>query len=695
MDKLAIPFAHESFSAFNLVEDERNDVEQQLDERRIAMQQIRDMGHAYGEGDIVIDVDNDTVNTTDGVIAQEANATLAVMVKAILRGVKDYGVANENIVEATISSNDNSCLLKEYACFYSNDGFKMILDALISIGNKVYQGDTETLIENVPSLQKIKELNENGIEENDAGLISGAPVDSNKYLVSIPILDYINNLKDLAENFVFLNRNAREIYRGTNTDATDPEAIDRGTLENWGTQTLSSLEARTSSKFVQLVIDLNKAFTRSLSDLYSQISTSIANYGDEELNDHLNEISDQYSILCSNSEFNLVSERTSALENYFSNLIAIEAFRDSKVGRVINFLFRMVKIAVKTIISYYSVAIRKVIESILKLVSIISTKIVSINIDERKQKIKPLIEKIIFNEDLDVPQFYVTIKEGVIGYDVIIDGLLSRVVRIPREEFNVTTGRVVNIDELDKITDGFVEKELSDGTKKASDTGIYVIKGYVVPLRKIKEVIVVQEDLIGNLRDVIVDFLRDGKDDKLYMYADRTVTMLNIISKSAITKLPKDLNEDFRTIYFRKKCDNYQDILEMLDKIQTLIRSIMDVRVAIPNVDSLFYDEKNNLSELQTIYKSLGVSTGKIEQETKDIERVLARVDGDDDEIAKRAKIAKIYTSVICLMSEFISLSINNSVKLACKLERYKRYSDLIHAKLINSLYKDIIVNKD
>ena len=692
MDNLVIPFAHESFAAFDLVEDERNDVEQQLDERRIAMQQIRDMGHAYGEGDIVIDVDNDTINTTDGVIAQEANTTLAVMVKAILRGVKDYGVANENIVEATIIANDNSCLLKEYASFYSNAGFSAILDAFISIGNKVYQNDTETVIENVPSLQKIKELDDNGIDEDEVSVETS--IDQQKYLVSIPILDYINNLKDITVNFICLNRKAQDIYRGNNADATNPDTIDRGTLKNWETQTLSSLEAKTSSKFVRLVIDLNKAFTHSLSNLYSQISTNVENYGDEELNDHLKEISVQYSILCSNSEYNLVSERTSALESYIGNLMAIEAFRDSKVGRTINYLFRMVKIAIKTFISYYSVAIRKIIDSILKLVSIISAKIASINIDERKQKIKPLIEKIVFNENLDTPQFYIAVKEGVIGYDVIIDGLLSRVVRIPNEEFNISTGRVVNIDELDKITDEFTEKELSDGTKKASDTGEYFIKGYVVPLRKIKEVIVLQEDLIGNLRDVIVDFLKDGKDDKLYTYADRTVTMLTIISKSAITKLPKNLNEDFRTVYFRKKCDNYQDILEMLDDIHKLIRSIMDVEVLIPNVDSLFYDEKNNLSELQAIYKSLGVSTGKIEREMKDIERVLARVD-DGEEIAERAKIAKIYTSVVCQMSEFISLCINNSVRLACRLERYKRYSDLIHAKLINSIYKDVIVNKD
>lgn len=683
MDKLAIPFAHESFSAFNLVEDERNDVEQQLDERRIAMQQIRDMGHAYGEGDIVIDVDNDTVNTTDGVIAQEANATLAVMVKAILRGVKDYGVANENIVEATISSNDNSCLLKEYACFYSNDGFKMILDALISIGNKVYQGDTETLIENVPSLQKIKELNENGIEENDAGLISGAPVDSNKYLVSIPILDYINNLKDLAENFVFLNRNAREIYRGTNTDATDPDAIDRGTLENWGTQTLSSLEARTSSKFVQLVIDLNKAFTRSLSDLYSQISTSIANYGDEELNESINAISEQYSILCSNSEFNLVSERTSALESYISNLMAIEAFRDSTVGKLLNIIYRIIKVVFKFLIASFASLAKLFIDGLIKLINGVNAKLSSFKIKEKTQKLKASNAVIYFNNDLSNPAFYVKYGDQVKGYDVSINGIASGI--SPNDTTKIPpSAKIVKIDSLKEVTKSYLE---SMGNNKFTVNG-YILNNYnecgIITTRVL--------DFIENLRDTTVNFLRTGKTTPIEKDINTLKLFINNIVRSLQIPTSKEsIKIETNALVATNLSEGDLDgIYNECIALKSVLNSFKGVITEVDDISSIFTGNiVCSASDLEILAKTFRVSSAKIDRISKGIDKVFSQVD-DSEESERRVKVAKEYTTVVCELSKILTKAINNTVQISCKLQRFGCYSDLIIAKLINRIYVDV-----
>lgn len=684
MDKLAIPFAHESFSAFNLVEDERNDVEQQLDERRIAMQQIRDMGHAYGEGDIVIDVDNDTVNTTDGVIAQEANATLAVMVKAILRGVKDYGVANENIVEATISSNDNSCLLKEYACFYSNDGFKMILDALISIGNKVYQGDTETLIENVPSLQKIKELNENGIEENDAGLISGAPVDSNKYLVSIPILDYINNLKDLAENFVFLNRNAREIYRGTNTDATDPDAIDRGTLENWGTQSISSLEARTSSKFVQLVIDLNKAFTRSLSDLYSQISTSIANYGDEELNDSLKAISKQYSILCSNSEFNLVSERTSALESYISNLMAIEAFRDSRVGRLLNNIYQFIKVIIKMVIETFDALVDLVLDKLLELIVKINAILIESKIKEKIQKINSAGVVVYFNYNLDKPRFYAKIDDKVLGFDVSIKGLISGVTINTDAKFLPPRAKAIKLDKLNEVI-----KPLSD----SKENNEFIVSGYIVKFDIAGTIAAVVADLIGDLRDANVDLLRNGKTDKIERGINNLKSVLsNTASKLQIPMSDKTVKLQFSPITTSDDdSNNLQRILNNCLEIKNAISEIKGVTTRVANIRSVFDgDIGSDPRYLEMLSKTFKVSNDKIKRAVKDLNKVFDSVSEDEDSV-QRVTVAKEYTKAVGDASKIITKAISNTIQLGSKVKRFECYSDLISIRLINAIYKNMI----
>lgn len=679
MDKLVIPFAHESFSAFDLVEDERNDVEQQLDERRIAMQQIRDIGHAYGEGDIVIDVDNDSVNTTDGVIAQEANATLAVMVKAILRGVKDYGVANENIVEAAISSNDNSCLLKEYACFYSNDGFKMILDTLISIGNKIYQGDTETLIEDVPSLQKIKELDGKGIEENDETL-----VDSSKYLVSIPVLDYINNLKDLAENFVFLNRNAREIYRGTNTDATDPDAIDHGTLENWETQSISNLEARTSNKLVQLVLDLNKAFTHSLSDLYSQISTSIASYGDEELNDSLNAISKQYSILCSNSEFNLVSERTSALESYISNLMAIEAFRDSRVGRLLNNIYQFIKVVIKMVIETFDALVDLVLDKLLELIVKINAILIESKIKEKIQKINSAGVVVYFNYNLDEPRFYAKIDDNVLGFDVSIKGLISGVTINTDAKFLPPRAKAIKLDKLNEVI-----KPLSE----SKENNEFTVSGYIVKFDIAGTIAAVVADLIGDLRDANVDLLRNGKTDKIERGINNLKSVLsNIASKLQIPMSDKTVKLQFSPITTSgDDSNNLQRILNNCLEIKNAVNEIKGVTTRVANIRSVFDgDIGSDPRYLEMLSKTFKVSSGKIKRTAKDLDKVYENALEDED-TAQRVTIAKEYTKAVGDASKIITKAISNTIQLGSKVKRFECYSDLISIRLINAIYKNMI----
>lgn len=679
MDKLVIPFAHESFSAFDLVEDERNDVEQQLDERRIAMQQIRDIGHAYGEGDIIIDVDNDSVNTTDGVIAQEANATLAVMVKAILRGVKDYGVANENIVEAAISSNDNSCLLKEYACFYSNDGFKMILDTLISIGNKIYQGDTETLIENVPSLQKIKELDGKGIEENDE-----TPVDSSKYLVSIPVLDYINNLKDLAEIFVFLNRNAREIYRGTNTDATDPDVIDHGTLENWETQSISNLEARTSNKLVQLVLDLNKAFTRSLSDLYSQISTSIASYGDEELNDSLNAISKQYSILCSNSEFNLVSERTSALESYISNLMAIEAFRDSRVGRLLNNIYQFIKVVIKMVIETFDALVDLVLDKLLELIVKINAILIESKIKEKIQKINSAGVVVYFNYNLDEPRFYAKIDDNVLGFDVSIKGLISGVTINTDAKFLPPRAKAIKLDKLNEVI-----KPLSE----SKENNEFTVSGYIVKFDIAGTIAAVVADLIGDLRDANVDLLRNGKTDKIERGINNLKSVLsNIASKLQIPMSDKTVKLQFSPITTSgDDSNNLQRILNNCLEIKNAVNEIKGVTTRVANIRSVFDgDIGSDPRYLEMLSKTFKVSSGKIKRTAKDLDKVYENALEDEDS-AQRVTIAKEYTKAVGDASKIITKAISNTIQLGSKVKRFECYSDLISIRLINDIYKNMI----
>lgn len=684
MYSLTIPFSNETIDNIKLVEGEREEVEQQLDQRRIAMQEIRAIGRSAENSEIIIDAENDKVIVDNaGPIAVEVNDTLKVLIKSVLRNVKDIGYANENIIAMAISSTNKHCLLTEYANFYKTDSFGTIITSLIELGNTVFQNDN-TLIHNVLSKQKLEDLSSGNYSKDKDSY------DVSQYLIDTPILEYLKNLNSIK--YIITNMNI-SLSRFGNSDVKEngsEEVIPTDSFKDWENTTITSLENKEVESFIRLVLELNKKFTTSIAMVYDTIVSETSSYGDEEISAAIDEIRIQYNLLCANSEFNLVSERTQALESYTNSLMAIEAFRDSKVGRILNFLFRMVKIFVKSFISYYSVAIRTIIGNILKLVSIINAKIASININERKQEIKSSVDKILFNENLDTPQFYVSVKNhGIIGYNVLINGLSSRVTRIPEDEFNIRTGRTVNIDELGNVTAEFTEKELSDGTKEASESGIYFVYGYIVPLRKIKEVIVIQEDIIGNLRDVIVDFLRDGKDDKLYIYADRIVTMLITISKSAIVNLPRNLNDDFRMIYSRKKCDNYRDILELLDKMYKLIDAIMGTKIEVPNVNSVFYDEKNNLVELERIYKLFGVSDAKIEREMKDIEKVLDRID-DGDGIAERARIAKIYTNTACTILKFVSICISNSVKLACRLERYKRYSDLINAKLINSIYNDI-----
>lgn len=686
MYSLTIPFSNESIETIELVDGEREEVEQQLDQRRIAMQEIRTLGRTAEDGEIIIDAENDKVIVDNGSpTALEANDTLKILVKSVLHSVKDIGFANENIVAMVISNSDKHCLLTEYHKFYTSEEFNHIVSALVGIGNKLFQDGTDnTPISNVISLQKLSELANNNYTTSEVDY------DATHYLVDTTVSEYLKGFTEIKDILADMCFNLAKLDGHVTVENNNDDSTPVNHFKSWEETTITSLENKEVNSAIRLVLELNKYFTTSIAKVYEVLTSEIANFGDEEVNELMDSVRSQYNLLCANSEFNLISERTQAIESYTNSLMAIEAFRDSKVGRIINFLFRMVKIVVKTFISYYSVAIRAIIGNILKLVSTINAKIASININERKQEIKSSVDKILFNENLDTPQFYVSVKNhGIIGYNVLIKGLSSRVTRIPEDEFNIRTGRTVNIDELGNVTAEFTEKELSDGTKEASKSGIYFVYGYVVPLRKIKEVIVIQEDIIGNLRDVIVDFLRDGKDDKLYIYADHIVTMLNIISKSAIVNLPRNLNEDFRMIYSRKKCDNYRDILELLDKIYKLLGVIMDTKIEIPNVNSVFYDEKNNLVELERIYKSLGVSDAKIEREMKDIEKVLDRID-DGDETAERAKIAKIYTNTVCTISQFVTLCISNSVKLACRLERYKRYSDLINAKLINSIYDDI-----
>lgn len=682
MDNLVIPFAHESFAAFDLVENERNDVEQQLDERRIAMQQIRDMGHAYGEGDIVIDVDNDTINTTDGVIAQEANTTLAIMVKAILRGVKDYGVANENIVEATIIANDNSCLLKEYASFYSNAGFSAILDAFISIGNKVYQNDTETVIENVPSLQKIKELDDNGIDEDEVSVETS--IDQQKYLVSIPILDYINNLKDITVNFICLNRKAQDIYRGDNADATNPDTIDCGTLKNWETQTLSSLEAKTSSKFVRLVIDLNKAFTHSLSNLYSQISTNVENYGDEELNDHLKEISVQYSILCSNSEYNLVSERTSALESYIGNLMAIEAFRDSKVGRLLNNIYQFIRVIIRMVLETFDALVDLVLDKLLNLIVKINAILIDSKTKEKIQKINSAGVVVYFNYDLTKPRFYARIDDKVLGFDVSINGLVSGVSLNTDATFLPPKAKAIKLDRLSEVI-----KTLSE----SKENNEFTVSGYIVKFDIAGTIAAVVADLIGNLRDANVDLLRNGKTDKI----ERGINNLKIVLTNTASKLQIPMSNKTVKLQFspittpNDDSNNLQRILNNCLEIKNAISEIGGVNTRVSNIRSVFDgDIGNDPRYLEILSRTFKVSSDKIKRTIKDLNKVFDSVSEDEDS-AQRVTVAKEYTKAVGDASKIITKAISNTIQLGSKVKRFECYSDLISIRLINAIYKNMI----
>lgn len=675
MYSLTIPFSNETIDNIKLVEGEREEVEQQLDQRRIAMQEIRAIGRSAENSEIIIDAENDKVIVDNaGPIAVEVNDTLKVLIKSVLRNVKDIGYANENIIAMAISSTNKHCLLTEYANFYKTDSFGTIITSLITLGNTAFQ-NVNTLIHNVISKQKLEELSSGNYSKDKDSY------DVSQYLIDTPILEYLKNINRIKDILTNMNISLSRFGNSDVKENGSEEVIPTDSFKDWENMTITSLENKEVESVIRLVLELNKKFTTSIAMVYDAIASETSSYGDEEISAAMDEIRIQYNLLCANSEFNLVSERTQALENYTNNLMAIEAFRDSNIGRILNYSYRMIKAIVKGVIEYYASLIKSFINTAIEIITKVNAKLISFKIKEKTQKLKEAGVSVYFNGNLSNPKFYTKYNGQIKCYDVSIKGVASGITS--NDETSLPSMvKLVEIDSLKDITDDFTD----DGENVK-----YIVKGYIISIDKVNYVIATQAGIFVNLRNIVVDFLKDGNDDKLYICLNSFRIMLNnIINTLYVTKNDNNLELDFPNVVFREKSSDYREVLTQCQQLKSALNKLNEHSTEVDNFNSVFLKQQYNKTNLQVLSKSVGVSAKEIDKEIKGIDKIFEKV-GDDEESVKRANVAKEYTKVVCEASKLVTVAINNTIQIACRAQRFECYSNLINAKLINRIYKDII----
>lgn len=682
MYSLTIPFSNESIETIELVDGEREEVEQQLDQRRIAMQEIRTLGRTAEDGEIIIDAENDKVIVDNGSpTALEANDTLKILVKSVLHSVKDIGFANENIVAMVISNSDKHCLLTEYHKFYTSEEFNHIVSALVEIGNKLFQDGTDnTPISNVISLQKLSELANNNYTTSEVDY------DATHYLVDTTISEYLKGFTEIKDILADMCFNLAKLDGHVTVENNDSESTPVNHFKSWEETTITSLENKEVNSAIRLVLELNKYFTTSIAKIYESLVSETSNFGDEEVNELMDSVRSQYNLLCANSEFNLISERTQAIESYTNSLMAIEAFRDSKVGRILNYIFQFLKKLVRAIIIDQAIFIKSIVDTVVKLVAGINSLILSMMVKEKTKKLASSTDiKVYFNNSLTDPKFFVTYKDLVKGYDVSIKGIASGVT--PNDASTIPSGaRRTNIASLNKITETF---------RQGSDRNQLTVKGYIVPLNKIKETIALQSNLYDRLRDVVVDFLKNGDQGKIVSSLDGlTTVMKNIFATLNYPGSNRHPEVNFSSIVFYDKGPNYKGIISKLKELRVALNDIINIATEIEDISSIVSGDDYNTDILQKLTFMVDVNAKKIQKQTDSLDRVIGTV-LDDDESVNRATIVKEYIGLVCDASKMTSVAINNSIQTACKLDRFRSYSNLIRAKLVNRIYKDTIGKED
>lgn len=682
MYSLTIPFSNESIETIELVDGEREEVEQQLDQRRIAMQEIRTLGRSAEDGEIIIDAENDKVIVDNGSpTALEANDTLKILVKSVLHNVKDIGVANENIVAMVISNSDKHCLLTEYHKFYTSEEFNHIVSALVEIGNKVFQDGTDnTPISNVISLQKLSELANNNYTTSEVDY------DATHYLVDTTISEYLKGFTEIKDNLADMCFNLAKLDGHVTVENSDSESTPVNHFKSWEETTITSLENKEVNSAIRLVLELNKYFTTSIAKVYEVLTSEIANFGDEEVNELMDSVRSQYNLLCANAEFKLLSERTQAIESYTNSLMAIEAFRDSKIGRILNFVYQFLKRLVSLMITNTAFLIKDIVDAIVKLVAGINSLILSMMAREKTKKLNNSKDvEIYFNNDLTDPKFFVKYKDLVKGYDVSIKGVASGV--SANDASTIPSGaRRIKITSLDELTETF---------KQGSEENQLTVKGFTVPINKIKEVMLFQCSLHDYIRDVVVDFLKDGKEDTIIVYLDHLKTVLrNIAVTINFPGRDKRPEIDFSTLVFHSGKPDYQDIIERCHDLRLTLNGLNNITTVVDSLESIVSGWDRNPNTLQKLSLVFGINAKKIEKQTNSLDSIFDRVTEDDDS-TNRAVVAREYIRLVCDVSKLVSTAINNSIQAACKLERFKSYSSLIRAKLVNRIYKDTIGKED
>lgn len=653
MGKLYIAFENETIDDIELVDDEREEVIEQLDRRRIAMSQINDIAQSSDDN-----IDANTLvkdSLTDGL---ESHTALHVLTKSVIQGIKTCGLANENIAELAIA-NKNACLLMHgyYNLFTSNE-FNEFISAISQIGTTLFP---ESAVDEITI----------GIDVNNDDVAT----------TTVTVHDYCQTLGETKSKLEATVKSVIDEF-----DDKDGEAY-----TSWKTETVDTLENSEVRAKVVVARDQCNAYLESINSIFELISDTISRLSDDsadgiveaDLEANLEDLKSAYELVCKKAEIDYFADKITALEAIAEQCYAFEGFRDTAGGRLLSRIFAIVKDVFKTITTAIAVNIVYISDAIQNLILKIAELVAKTGIEKKSQAVvKAGITMVNISYRTEPPMIGFTSTDGVIYNYELGSGILSASIKPLDSDVKMIGGSAVRFKDYKSLSRSLRDRHKAD----FQYGGVYVSASTVYNL------LFNALTIVDRYRDTIVDYVKTGDSLKLTEFMG---SLANLIARggfliAANTNLSNYDTKDILSINNNSGATPSNSLVKISRQYIAWCK-LFEQKAAngdflggiLPEFDNfdtkLFKAISNNLPSLS---KRVGSSFDNID-------RVISTL-GSDESTEQRAVVAKECTLATCTMFKFIVNSAYNTLRAIKRQSSLEATSDVIAIKLIDRMYKTI-----
>jgi hypothetical protein len=664
MTSLVIPFANEEVVDLELVDSDRDDIVEQLEARRAAIEEADSLV------ELSADRNGDNVLTND-IIASESNHTLNILIKSILCNVKEVGYANENIEAIQITNTCALELLKGYAYLFPNDSFRAVLNELDRIASTVVSAKLTNIID----LDKIV-----------------VPISGHSDMTSIATRDDYTT----ESFFKALNEKKDEIGQFFNDakEVTEGDVITTA-VQEWRELDITGIVAPKAVAMAKYISNVALELTSSIAKAYNALGENIGE--DHELRGVYEDLGDAYTGLCREAESKYLIGKAEAVESFLQSHLALEAFRDTTIGKILVKAFHILVAVINGIVISVLQIIMNTAQVIAKLIRKVNEVISKSGIDSKITAIKNA-----GNYSFSLHQLKDSFYIQMAGIDNHI-----RYYRVGTGVFGASLNEITDKDpEYGEVFTGaargdamfFRIDKLENMMKSFNPT--CRVPGLVMNDEKNTKLITLAlPAILSDYRDAISDYLKKGDIKKLI---DKVKILPKVVLETPIELTEYDIDEDIKA--FKK----------LNTESQTLARNpILAGRsfdenefISCGKEVSSFCNSMKSLcgsvfsrtppvmtrAELNIVKIATGNGSyviGNVSKAVKSMEKMINEFELDGEQ-KQRAVIAKAALDYVDNPLKILVLTAKNTIDSYVMKEKMLARGKLICIRVINKLYKEL-----